>query len=77
MLEHIDVFVGVGAAYQEYLPETLESIYQGEGDGEEHRVPHLRSGDVVELLPAGGPVQVGGGILLRVYCFEKPYVFYP
>ena len=64
MLEHVDVFVGMGAADEENLPETLEGVDQREDDGEEHRVPHLRRGDVEELLPAGSSVQIGGRVLL-------------
>ena len=64
MLEHIDILVGVGAADEENLPEALKGVDERKDDGEEHRVPHLRGGDVVELLPTGGPVQVGGGVLV-------------
>ena len=64
MLEHVDVFIGVGAADEENLSKTLEGVDQREDDGEEHRVPHLRRGDIEELLPAGRSVQIGGGVLL-------------
>ena len=64
MLEHVDVFIGVGAADEENLSKTLEGVDQREDDGKEHRVPHLRRGDVEELLPAGSSVQIGGRVLL-------------
>lgn len=63
-MEHINVFIGMGAADEENFTETLKGVNQGKDDGEEHRVPHLWGGDVVELLPAGGTVQIGGRVLL-------------
>lgn len=64
VLEHVDVFVGVGAADEEDFSEALEGVDEGKDDGKEHGIPHLGRGDIVELLPARGPVQVGGGVLL-------------
>ena len=50
MLEHVKLIHGVLAADKKDLAEALKCVDDGENQGEKHGIPHLRRGDVAELL---------------------------
>ena len=64
MLEHVELIHGVLAADEEDLAEALKCVDDGEDQGEKHGIPHLRRGDVAELLKRRSAVEVGGFVLL-------------
>ena len=65
MLEHVKLIHGVLAADKKDLAEALKCVDDGEDQGEKHGLPHLRRGDVAELLKRRSAVEIGGFVLLR------------
>ena len=65
MLEHVKLIHGVLAADKKDLAEALKCVDDGENQGEKHGIPHLRRGDVAELLKRRSAVEIGGFVLLR------------
>ena len=65
MLEHVKLIHGVLAADKKDLAEALKCVDDGEDQGEKHGIPHLRRGDVAELLKRRSAVEIGGFVLLR------------
>ena len=46
-------------------PGIEKCVDDGEDQGEKHGIPHLRRGDVAELLKCRSAVEIGGFVLLR------------
>ncbi len=63
MLEHVKLIHGVLAADKKDLAEALKCVDDGENQGEKHGIPHLRRGDVAELLKRRSAVEIGGFVL--------------